>query len=329
MRSTSTGASDSMPSTAMPSATLPRRSATPGRCGASSAARARTASVISSSRQGGAHRPPVADLQAALVRDREPADLLHRVAEQLHAQRVLLGGREHVEDAAAHRELAPPLDQVGADVRRGDQPLDDLLQRHLVAGLQADRLEVAEAGDERLQHCPHRCDDDRHRSAAGLVRIGRRVGQPAQDREPPPDGVAARAEALVRQGLPRGELHDLLGRQEAAQRAGQVLRLPPGGGDREHRSARTGRRCGSEQRQQRRGGAWGAGDVGGETRAGGAGPEVGDGWIAHERGENSGQAHVRTSLRPADPTPRRTSSSPRGGVRCSKLEGTSRRPRPR
>ncbi len=55
--STRTGASDSMPSTAMPWAILSRISPSSGCESASSAARARTASVSSSSRQGGAHRP--------------------------------------------------------------------------------------------------------------------------------------------------------------------------------------------------------------------------------------------------------------------------------
>lgn len=57
MSSTRTGASDSMPSTAMPWAILSRISPSSGCRPASSAALARTASVSSSSRQGGAHRP--------------------------------------------------------------------------------------------------------------------------------------------------------------------------------------------------------------------------------------------------------------------------------
>ncbi len=51
------GASDSMPSTAMPSATLSNMSCTPGSCVASVAARCRTSSVSNNSRHGGAHRP--------------------------------------------------------------------------------------------------------------------------------------------------------------------------------------------------------------------------------------------------------------------------------
>ena len=55
--STRTGASDSMPSTACPSASFSNSSASSGCSFASTAARARTSSVSSSSRHGGAHRP--------------------------------------------------------------------------------------------------------------------------------------------------------------------------------------------------------------------------------------------------------------------------------
>ena len=84
-------------------------------------------------------QPVLGDLEGALVGDLEPADLLDRVAPELQPQRVLLGGREDVEDAAAHGELAAPLDEVGAGVGRGREVLDDLLERRLVAGLERDR----------------------------------------------------------------------------------------------------------------------------------------------------------------------------------------------
>ena len=57
MSSTSTGASDSMPSTAMPSAIRLSSSASSGCSSASRAARSRTCGVSSSSRHGGAHSP--------------------------------------------------------------------------------------------------------------------------------------------------------------------------------------------------------------------------------------------------------------------------------
>ncbi len=61
------------------------------------------------------------EVAGALVGDREVVDLLDRVAEEVDPDRVLLGGREHVDDAAADRELAAPLDQVDPDVRGADQ----------------------------------------------------------------------------------------------------------------------------------------------------------------------------------------------------------------
>ncbi len=57
MPSTRAGASDSIPSTAMPCASLSRMSATPGSWSARAAARSRTEAVRSSSRHGGAHNP--------------------------------------------------------------------------------------------------------------------------------------------------------------------------------------------------------------------------------------------------------------------------------
>ena len=48
----------------------------------------------------------------ALVGDGERPDLLDLVTPELHPQRVLLGRREDVDDAAADGELAATLDQV-------------------------------------------------------------------------------------------------------------------------------------------------------------------------------------------------------------------------
>ena len=145
-------------------------------------------------------QPVLGDLEAALVGDLEPADLLDRVAPELDAQRVLLGRREHVEDAAAHREVPAPLDEVGACVGGVGEGLDDLVEGALVAGLEGDRGEVAEALDDRLQGRADRGDDDAQRPVCRVVRVG--VGQAAQHGEPAADRVGARAEPLVRQGLP-------------------------------------------------------------------------------------------------------------------------------
>src|SRR5665647_2180635 len=87
MPSTSAGARDSMPSTAMPSATLPSMSATPGSCSARIAARSRTAVVSSTSRHGGAHSPC-----SATSRLRWSATLNQRISSTVSPQNSTLTG---------------------------------------------------------------------------------------------------------------------------------------------------------------------------------------------------------------------------------------------
>ncbi len=176
------------------------------------------------------------DLQGALVGDLEVADLLDVVAPELDPERVLLGRREHVEDAAAHGELAALLDQLHARVRRCRQRLDDLFQVGALPGAQGDRLQVAQALDLGLEHGAHGCHDDG--DGAGLGVVGAGVDQAPQHGEAAADGVAAGAEPLVREGLPGGVLRDALGRQQGAQGRRQVLRLASRRRDRQHRAAR-------------------------------------------------------------------------------------------
>ena len=195
-------------------------------------------------------QPVLGDLEAALVGDREVPDLLDRVAPELHAQRVLLGGREDVQDAAADGEVAAPLDQVGARVGGCGQPSRDVVQVGRVTGPQPHRLQLAQTADHRLQHRPHRSDHDRDRADRLVTGLG--VRQPAQHREPAADGVAARAEPLVRQRLPRGEVDHRVRRQEAAQRLGEVLGLARGRGDQQQRPGRARLRRGREGGRHRR-----------------------------------------------------------------------------
>ena len=108
---------------------------------------------------------------AALVGDLEDADLLDRVAEELDPQRVLLGRREHIEQSAADRELAALGDYLRARVADVDEPRDHVVLVGLVSFAQPDRLQVAEPGHDRLQHAPHRRDDDLEQ-AAGLFLHG-------------------------------------------------------------------------------------------------------------------------------------------------------------
>ena len=122
-------------------------------------------------------QPVLGDLERALVGDLEVADLLDLVAPELDPQRVLLGRREDVEDAAAHGEVAALLDQLDAGVAGRDQSRDDRRSRSaVVAGAQLDRLQLAEARHLRLQHRAHRRHDDRSRPAPGRRRSGAPAG---------------------------------------------------------------------------------------------------------------------------------------------------------
>ena len=99
----------------------------------------------------------------ALVGNREGADLLDRVAEEVDAHRVFAGGWEDVDDAAAHRELAATLDEVDAHVGRVDQGDRQFVDVAVLAGGDGDRQQVTEAGDLGLQDRAHGRDDDPRR----------------------------------------------------------------------------------------------------------------------------------------------------------------------
>ncbi len=123
-----------------------------------------------------------------------------------------------------------------------------------LAGLQRDRLEVAEPGHDRLQQAPDRRHHDRQR-AVRLAGAGR-VGEPPQHGDPLPYRVQARRQPLVRQGLPAGEVRHAVGREEGAERGRQVVGLPGRGGDREHEPGgarlRAAHQRGRQHRPQRR-----------------------------------------------------------------------------
>ena len=233
--STRTGARDSMPSTAIPSAILPSSSPSSG-C-ASARAAARLAYVLGEQQLAAGRRPQavLGDLQGPLVGDLEVADLLDVVAPELHPQGVLLGGREDVQDAAAHGELAALLDQLDTGVRGCRERVHDLAQVGGLPAAQRDGLQVAEPLDLRLEHGAHRRDD--HADRAGLRVVLPGVREAAQDGEAAAHGVASAGESRsCGQRLPGGELRDGVRRQQGAQRGGQVLGLPAGRGDGEHRA---------------------------------------------------------------------------------------------
>ena len=148
-----------MPSTAMPLGELvgdlDRAAGAPCR------ARPRdgvTSSVSRSSRHGGAQTRSTGS-RVRWSATANVADLVDLVAEELHPQGVLLGGREDVDDATADSELAALLDQVDAGVRRPREPVHHVLELDLLPAAQLDRLEIGEPLDLWLQHRANRRDD--------------------------------------------------------------------------------------------------------------------------------------------------------------------------
>jgi len=117
---------------------------------------------------------------------------------------VLLGRREHVEDAAAHGEVAALLHQLRPRVPDLDQPGHYVVEVGGAVLAQPDRLELAQAADHGLEQAAHRGGDDGERPGPWAGRV--RVSEPAQHREPLARGVGARREPLVRERLPRREV---------------------------------------------------------------------------------------------------------------------------
>ena len=114
------------------------------------------------------------EFEGSLVGDREAADLLDRVAPELQAERMLLGRRKHVEDAAAHRHLATSFDQIHAFVAEERQSLD---QRGQIGGTpraQPHRLDVADAERDGLRDRADRGHEhvDRREQVVGFVGMG-------------------------------------------------------------------------------------------------------------------------------------------------------------
>ena len=167
-------------------------------------------------------------------------------------------------------------------------------------------LVLTEAGDDGGQQGAHGDDEDADHPA--LLR----VGQAAQDGQALGDGVGARREALVGQGLPGGHDGDILRRQVAAQGQGGLLGLAAGGGDDEQ--GRAGDLGGAGRRRvaagdpldallpQGHGGQDGGAGARGDdeaavgARAGGGGADgAGDVGVGEQRRQERSQEHGRES----------------------------------
>ena len=182
--------------------------------------------------------------QRALVGDRELADLLELVAEELQPQRMLRGRREHVDDAAAHRELAAAGHHVDSGVGEVDElrgQLGEVVAAR--AGDEFERLDVGQVVGERLQRRAHRRDEHEWMR----LRSSRPFRKAAQRRDAPPDRLGAGTQALMWERLPRRELHDLSVGRVRLERPAECLTLAAGRGDDEH-----GARGCQEPRHQRR-----------------------------------------------------------------------------
>ena len=104
------------------------------------------------------------------------------VAEKLRAHRLVASGREHVEDAAAQRELPDALDEGRAAVARADKALGQRVQIVLRAGLERDQTaekrlarDGAQAqrlhrGDERLDAAGRKTIEKAHTAVLPLAR---------------------------------------------------------------------------------------------------------------------------------------------------------------
>ena len=145
----------------------------------------------------------------ALVGGVELPDLVDLVAEELDAHRVRIGRREHVEDAAAHRELAAVHDQFDARVRVAHQSFHGLVERKLLAFGEHERLHFAEPGHHGLDQRAHGHYEDADWAEHGAAGFG--VLESAEYGHAVRDGVGAGAETFVRQGLPSFELGDVDG----------------------------------------------------------------------------------------------------------------------
>ena len=181
-----------------------------------------------------------------LIGDREDPDLLDGVAEEVDADRVLLGRAEQVDDAATYGELTTVLDEVDPDVRGVDEVVRQIHGVVVLAGPHGDRPHVAEALDLRLQQRPYGRHD--HLRPRGFVG----ADNASQDGEPPTHRVGARAQPLVREGLPGGVVGDRVGAEHRGDLSGQLLGFAVRAGDQQDRTFRVLGEDRSEQRPQRR-----------------------------------------------------------------------------
>ena len=171
--------------------------------------------------------------QRALVGDRERAQLLELVAEELGAHRMLGIRREDVEDAAAHRELAAAGDHV--DPRVGEFDEGERERGELVAAAADGRGRSARARRGPARAAGGRRARSRRRSVGAFAIPGRhgRAGCAVGCRRSRRSGSVARAAGSPRRGRAARRV-----RQVSAEGIRHGVGLTAGRRDREQRLRR-------------------------------------------------------------------------------------------
>ena len=165
------------------------------------------------------------------------------IAEEFDADRMSDGRREHVEDAAAHRELSAVHDQIDAGVGVLDKTGRGLVERKLLPRRKNQRFDITQPGDDRLDERTHRHDQNLNRSKQGVP--GFRMRQTTEYRHAGRDRVCTRGEPFMRQRLPGLKFRDILRIAviPAANRLNGFLRFPSRRHDGNDWGSLCGRRC--------------------------------------------------------------------------------------
>ena len=152
-------------------------------------------------------------MQRPLRERRERAHLLDLVAEQLHPQRLAAGGREDVDDAAAHGELAALVDAIDALVAGARESRREAVEARLRADVEPHGLGAGSEGRHSLGEGGGRRADE----AAG--------GEDVESPRPLADEVRRRLEpGCVRDAAAR-EQRDAVGAEEPRRALGRVPRI--------------------------------------------------------------------------------------------------------
>ncbi len=186
---------------------------------------------------------------------------------------------EHVDDRPSHADLTAVLDLMLAAVSRLHERGDELVAVAPFARPHLDRLDLVDVGAESLHQRADGGDDD--------------VGRPCRF-EQAPDGpqaathrLDARADALERKGLPRGEQVDVIRSEIRAEVVDQALGV---GRRRDRDDVRTAVRGGDETGDRERASRLGDGDERGRPS-----PNCEQGGVVANQCRQFTNAHLRTT----------------------------------